>query len=47
MNLKADFLKIINFMARLLPPWEGRALRNCPVGNFSVGASLQGRLGRG
>ena len=22
--------------------WQGRALRNCPVGNFSKGASLQG-----
>jgi hypothetical protein len=22
--------------------WEGRALRNCPVGNFSEGDSLQG-----
>ena len=25
--------------------WEGRALRNDPVGHFSEGASLQGRHG--
>jgi hypothetical protein len=29
------------------PPWEGRALRNCLVGNFSEAASLQGRPGKG
>jgi hypothetical protein len=27
--------------------WEGRALRNDPVGHFSEGACLQGRLGAG
>jgi hypothetical protein len=25
--------------------WEGRALRNDPVGHFSEGARLQGRIG--